>query len=955
MKFWLSILIISIYNNIYAQSPYNSIDSLAARVARFGRGLPQEKVYLHIDNTCYFVGDTVWYKGYVTRTDRGRLTDLSRILYVELLTPDGYLVERQQLHMPDGTAHGAFVLTDSLYAGYYELRAYTRWMLNFGKHEHPHSPYTEDMFYDKRMARDFFRDYDKLYSRVFPVFNKPEEPGRYPKDMTLRPMRRYYKDRRGKPVIDLKFYPEGGHLIAGVPNRVAFELNDGDGRHLEADIDILDKDGKPAARARTENRGRGTFTLTPTEGEGYKAVFRHGGQDYETELPKAEAQGYTLAVTQDDSLMRVAVRGRGNTEGRLGLQVLCAGVSRYFSQVCPADSGEAAVEIPLERLATGVNQITLFDARGRIHADRLAFVNRHDHDGTGITAGGIKAQYAPFESVELTLRLDDPADSAACVSLAVRDHATDEPTYDNGIILTEMLLASELKGFVEDPGYYFEEDDDSTRRTHLDLLMMVQGWRRYDWRVMAGLDSAYFDFLPEKRQTLAGSVHRTYSLLEDTNYGEKVYVPTLGEEINLYTTANDYATSLRMNRTKGSTPLGAHFWTLQRLYAPSQTPLKNEANVWAQFVLGRDIVENRQNTVKGKFYMPIPDIYGNYELFLNAMDIGKDEKYRQKKNAKGFRYEEEYPDFYVKQDLFHPVFPKPYNYYQASAWEEPFEIPEDTSGISADFRKLPTLTVKNKRGGLRYLKSDKPALVVDAYEAFNLAADYGLNGGMYDWRTFSRQVATAYFSDMGMTRHYYLQERYDGIQVDLKPEHAASTSIQDMMNDLGLEDNMESAYRNANQSSAQLSMSNATMKKYHRLRNLDKLYIYTDYVPREEGSWKYEGGNQPEVVIDYRLLPKGMTRATYRDRRYLMRGYAVCTDFYSPDYSHKPLPDTKDYRRTLLWIPRVKFDNRGEARIRLYNNAKPTVIAIEAEGITQKGKFIVWKNGTEEAANPQAK
>ena len=39
-----------------------SVDSLAARVERFGTGLPQEKVYLHIDNTCYFVGDTIWYK-----------------------------------------------------------------------------------------------------------------------------------------------------------------------------------------------------------------------------------------------------------------------------------------------------------------------------------------------------------------------------------------------------------------------------------------------------------------------------------------------------------------------------------------------------------------------------------------------------------------------------------------------------------------------------------------------------------------------------------------------------------------------------------------------------------------------------------------------------------------------------------------------------------------------------
>ena len=135
-------------------------EALSQKVEKFGTAIPQEKVFLHIDNTCYFVGDTIWYKAYVTRSDRQTLTDLSKILYVELLTPDGYLVERQQVEMPDGTGHGAFALTDSLYAGYYELRAYTRWMLNFGQYEHPHSKWTELMFYFKSMAKDFFRDYD---------------------------------------------------------------------------------------------------------------------------------------------------------------------------------------------------------------------------------------------------------------------------------------------------------------------------------------------------------------------------------------------------------------------------------------------------------------------------------------------------------------------------------------------------------------------------------------------------------------------------------------------------------------------------------------------------------------------------------------------------------------------------------------------------------------------------
>ena len=851
------------------------VDSLAARVERFGTGLPQEKVYLHIDNTCYFMGDTIWYKAYVTRSDKGWLTDLSKIMYVELLTPDGYLVERQQLKMEDGTAHGAFTLTDSLYAGYYELRAYTRWMLNFGRYEHPHSKYTEDMFYNEQMARDFFRDYDKLYSRVFPVFDKPKEDGRYTKDMTVRPMRRYYKARKGKPEIDLRFYPEGGHLIAGTNGRVAFEINDEEGKHLEAELSIMDSRGKEITQTRTLNRGRGVFTLTDMKpNEEYKARLHYQGYDYEVKLPKVEKEGYALHVERKDSVLRMIIQGTNENKEELGIQIQCNGVSKAVRKLPPNATGKDTIDIYWASLPTGVNQITLFNAEGRIYADRLFFVNHHDYDKPLITIEGIKQEYAPFEPIELRMKLRQHHD--ADVSLAVRDHATDETTYDNGTMLTEMLLASEIKGFVENPGWYFEADD-SLHRQALDLLMMVQGWRRHDWKMMAGAEKTQFEFLPEKIQTLCGSVYKTHS-----------------QHVN-------YKTSL-------SKP-------------------EKEVKVSASFIQNDKIVEASQTTTKGNFYMPSAVISENYILFLNATDTTKSKKHRIRMRKKGFMDEQAYPEFYVKLNPFFPVFPKPYCYYRDAAFEEKFPIQDSISADSSTDRILNTIIVRSKRGGLRKLDLGKPTLVIDAYEAFNLAADYGLIPGMFTPRAFSRQIATAYIGDMGMYRHYYIEVRLDGKQATTRPEYKIP-HVEILSN-------------------AQMSMSNAQMKKYHRLRHLDKLYIYTDYVPREQGSWKYSQTNQPEVVIDYRLLPNDGVRPTYRDRRYAAKGYSVCTEFYSPDYSKKPMPDTKDYRRTLYWTPKVKFNNKGEAVIRLYNNSKKTVIAVEAEGIITDGKPVVWKSETD--------
>ena len=275
---------------------FTNTDTLFQKVQGFGIGLPQEKVYLHLDNTCYFLSDTVWYKGYVTRSDKGTLTDLSKILYVELLTPDGYLVERQQLEMKGGTANGAFVLTDSLYAGYYELRAYTRWMLNFGQCEHPHISSKKFDFYSRKMRDDYFKDYEKLYSRVFPVYNKPKEEGRYTKEMTLRPMRRYYKARKPKPTAVLRFYPEGGHLVQNTTGRVALELNDEEGKHLEhIDITIIDQDGEKVSECQTDKRGRASFILKNISPEGkYKATFTLKGVKFSEKLPEVEKNGCAL-------------------------------------------------------------------------------------------------------------------------------------------------------------------------------------------------------------------------------------------------------------------------------------------------------------------------------------------------------------------------------------------------------------------------------------------------------------------------------------------------------------------------------------------------------------------------------------------------------------------------------------------------------------------------------------
>ena len=928
MLFLIGLLTFLSVENIQSCKYENNADPLYYN----GSGLPQEKVYLHMDNTCYFIGDTIWYKGYVTRSDRGTLTDLSKILYVELLTPDGYLVERQQLEMPDGTAHGAFVLKDSLYAGYYELRAYTRWMLNFGQYEHPHSEWVENAFYNIQMAKDFFRDYDKLYSRVFPVYDRPKEEGVFAKDMTLRPMRRYHKKpREKKPELDLRFYPEGGNLVEDTDCRVALELNNEDGQHIDStDISITDKDGREVARCLTDERGRAVFTLPEVSKKAdYRATFSFQEYDFEEKLPEVEATGCALAVVQNDTAVVATLQAQGVTRP-LALHVMCQGVSHYY--------------LPLDTTTR--------------HADRLFFVNHHDYDAPRLAVSGIRPQYEPFDSITLRLRLTDPADFVAGLSLAVRDRATEEPSYDNGTILTEMLLASEIRGFVENPGYYFEAED-SLRRQALDRLLMVQGWRRYDWKEMAGVKEFRLNWLPEKFQTLAGSVHSTYPIYIESDLGDSAYIYPLMRTAKLAQKALAGAVPVDFYTTE-TCGWSYRGMSLQHLYGHTIKPFQTETRVVASFAQYGETMDLSQPTERQRFYMQMPKIYGPYVLTLSAGNLKEEGKDILKKRRKGFTDEEEYPDYYVKLDRFFPHFPKPYSFYQNHAASMAFgaSLPQNICN-----RNLPAIDIHAPRDGLRKLNRNQPTVVLDAYDAFNLAADFGLNGGKHDWRTFSQQVAVMTVGDMGTDRRYFIQEQYDGKPLNLKINRGTDFKLRE--HDYNLTPNIDlfkpqevKPTENIPRMDSRLqematdlvvltaprySMPKYASRKYHLLRNLDKLYIYTDYVPREEGGRKYSQDNQPEVIIDYRRFPDEGYQHTFRDRHYVLRGYAVCGDFYSPDYSRRPLPDTKDHRRTLLWMPEVRFDRNGEATVRLYNNGKTTSLSIEAEGITAGGKFIQYK------------
>lgn len=74
--------------------------------------IQQEKVYLHLDNTACFQGETIRFAATVVNaSDLGEAA--SKVFYVELLSPFCVSLKPQKLKVADGRCHGSFSLFES--------------------------------------------------------------------------------------------------------------------------------------------------------------------------------------------------------------------------------------------------------------------------------------------------------------------------------------------------------------------------------------------------------------------------------------------------------------------------------------------------------------------------------------------------------------------------------------------------------------------------------------------------------------------------------------------------------------------------------------------------------------------------------------------------------------------------------------------------------------------------
>ncbi|HEY5745059.1 MAG TPA: carboxypeptidase-like regulatory domain-containing protein [Chryseolinea sp.] len=92
-----------------------------------------EMPYLHTDRSYYYPGETMWFSAHMQYYSPPMRDSLSRVLYTDLVGPSGKIVMTRIFPLSRDGGSGQLELPRTLAKGNYQLRAYTRWMLNFDK------------------------------------------------------------------------------------------------------------------------------------------------------------------------------------------------------------------------------------------------------------------------------------------------------------------------------------------------------------------------------------------------------------------------------------------------------------------------------------------------------------------------------------------------------------------------------------------------------------------------------------------------------------------------------------------------------------------------------------------------------------------------------------------------------------------------------------------------------
>ena len=407
----------------------------------YAQTYPPEAVYVHWDRDVYSAGATAWFKAYVV-SDHAFSTR-STVLHVRLLDPTGRLLLQSVLPVVGGTAAGQLDLPDTLRSGVHVLQAFTPGMLAG----------SDAAFYERRVYVAGVAS-----SRVSPAATAAVPP------------------------LRVRLFPEGGRLLAGVPNRVAFQALWSDGGGADLRGRVVDDSGHLVVEVAAFRNGRGSFAFTPKAGRSYSLRVEKGGADLSFPLPPHVEDAVAIGVAPHPEGFVFTLYDRTSSPERKAAAVAGRMQGRTVFQVAvPADRRDirGVMRTDPETLRSGILTFVVMNRDGMPLAERRVFYRHPDLECRAALVWDT-LDFKPRSPNRFTLKTIDPF--AGEFSVSVHDDEPDPLRLSPSSMVADILLKPSLLGWQgEDADWYFRGPADSSEKA-LDLLMMTEGWSRINWK-----------------------------------------------------------------------------------------------------------------------------------------------------------------------------------------------------------------------------------------------------------------------------------------------------------------------------------------------------------------------------------------------------------------------------------------------------------------------------------------
>ncbi|MDL2213591.1 TonB-dependent receptor [Bacteroides sp. OttesenSCG-928-D19] len=402
---------------------------------------PQEKMYVQTDRNAYIPGDIIWFRAHLVDALLLKQANASRYVYVELIDPAEKIVQRVKLR-PDsiGAFHGHIQLDEDLAVGNYTLRSYTWFMQNLG----------EDYFFTKPL------------SIINPTAGHNAADG-----------------REAPGDFHVSFFPEGGYAPVAANIQMAFKAINADGLHEEVTGAVYDDNDEQICTFESRHLGMGSFRMYYSADRKYYAVCTNRQNvSKRFELPAPRADAVSLKVIRGKDLLRVSLSHAAGYVLPAGTRLVAhIRGAVVYEQDWNVQAGYVAFD--RDFFPAGIVHLLLIDGDRNILSERLVFSSQESTFAQTAVAFD-KNSYAAREKITLTIKVTDENQEAleSNFALAVVD-VKDAPIDSTSTIISTLLLTSELKGYIESPMSYLQPNN-RYASTALDVLMMTQGWRRYN-------------------------------------------------------------------------------------------------------------------------------------------------------------------------------------------------------------------------------------------------------------------------------------------------------------------------------------------------------------------------------------------------------------------------------------------------------------------------------------------